>query len=361
MPTTYQYVLEVPPPGRDVSEEGWEDIIPAHIEALRSAPRLLNRRTIDLGRRAATFRLDWTRLIHSYRRHFRVMQEIDGFRQQPKGMPAYLDILRKFPQRGTRITIEITVSGRAKRNELPHERTAAVESFLHDVFLIMNIAAPASCNFYISSLKSKDVARPVELSLSNVSFDITLLNGRAGKWPAPMIIEVSKVADWVFAVRKGVSQVPQSRMEKVLFALLHLAKTDISPTVIVWLFYALETLFDTRPGENRRSMQERAKLLLLPNEKEAAILGRNLRELYEYRSKLVHGGLEVIHPMHNEQLDARVDDKYREFARVSEFGFALVLVSVQAVIKRGWLEPQFAEVLGGVPLNIPSDTVAPKP
>jgi len=352
MPTAHQYFLEVQPPGRNVSDHGWEEIIPAHIEALQTAPALLNRRVIDLDTRVATFKLDWTHLIRSYRHHLSAMREIDEFRQRPRGMPAFIDVLRKFPQRRARISVEITLSGRRKKNELPHGRTAAVESFLHDVFLIMNIAAPASCNFYLSSLKSKDIERSVEVSLSDVYFDIALLNTRDSTWPAPTIIDIAKVVEWVFAVRRGVSQIPQSRMEKVLFALLHIAKTDISPTVIVWLFYALETLFDTRPGENRRSIQERAKLLLQPNEKEAAILRKDLRELYEYRSKLVHGGLEIIHPMHNEGLDTRVNDKYREFARVSHFGFALILASVQAVIKKGWREPQFAEVLRGEPLDI---------
>lgn len=350
MSTTSHYVFEVPTPGADIVDDDWERTIPAHIEALQAAPSLLNHRTIDFDKRRATFTLEWSQLIRSYQRHFSVMREIEAFRQRPRGEKAYVDVLHKFPRKRPRITIELTLSGRKSKDEGPHGYSAAVESFLHDVFLIMNIAAPGSCNFYLASLRSKDEKHRkqlAEVSLSQFNFELALRNRRDGKWPAPKMLDVRQVVDWVFAVRRGVTQVPQSRMEKVLFALLHIAKTDVSPVVVVWLFYALETLFDTRPGENRRALLERAKLLLSPNERDAAVLGKNLRGLYEYRSKLVHGGLEIIHPMHHEGLDRRVWEKYLELAKVAEFGFALVLVSVQAIIEKGWREPRFAEVLSG--------------
>ena len=122
---------------------------------------------------------------------------------------------------------------------------------------------------------------------------------------------------------------------------------QLSPTIVIWLFYALETLFDTKAGENFRILTERMQLLLSPNEKETKILRRNLRAMYDLRSSFVHGGLEIAHPMHNEALDRDVDEKYARISNVSEFGFGLVLNAVQAVIEKDWRWPQFKEVLYG--------------
>jgi hypothetical protein len=61
---------------------------------------------------------------------------------------------------------------------------------------------------------------------------------------------------------------------------MHLAKTDLSLNTIIWLFYALETLYDTQPGENRRALITRIGLVLSPDDKQRAYLKKELRDLY---------------------------------------------------------------------------------
>jgi hypothetical protein len=128
-----------------------------------------------------------------------------------------------------------------------------------------------------------------------------------------------------------------------------MAKADISPMSIIWIFYALEALFDTKVGENFRALLSRAQILLNLETEELGIFRKKLRALYDLRSALVHGGMDVIHPMHNESLDDSVDESIVTLMNVTDFGFQIVLASIQQVIKNGWREPNFTEVLADSP------------
>ena len=64
-------------------------------------------------------------------------------------------------------------------------------------------------------------------------------------------------------------------------------------------------------------------------------LKRKLDDLYEYRSGLVHGGLEVYHPLQFEVLDPWVEKKYHRLMDVIDFGFAILLITLQTIIAKG--------------------------
>lgn len=229
-----------------------------------------------------------------------------------------------------------------------------VESFIYDVFLIMNISSPGCCSFHSARMRSRSDSKrshytDSSFALSDYSFDLATLDGYAGKWPRPRTLPVSHVIDWYRRTRVDTSQVPNNRMEKVPFALMHLAREEVSVNTVVWLFYALETFFDTRPGDNFRALVNRIGLWLSPNDHQRGLLKRNLRELYELRSSFVHGGRDVIHPLHNEAADQRVEKQYQELMETTEFGFAVLLASVQEAVLRGWTALTFTETVTGVP------------
>ena len=348
MSTTFEFIFELPGVGRGITDDGWEEIDAAHIEYWKAASSLLGTRTFDYRGHSVTLEVDWRPILRRHQRHYRVMQQL----YEAAGTPAAYDIAQKFSRTRVKVPAKLTTTFERGRIDEWQHYSLVFESFLYDTFLMMNIAAPGSCNFYNAALRLKPSRRSTEISLSEFYFDIAYLNGRQGKWPSPKMIPLETLSQWFFAVRSGVLQIPQNRMEKVLFALLHIAKMDMSPMIVIWLFYALETLFDTKAGENFRVLTERVQLLLSPNEKEAKRLRKNLRAMYDLRSGIVHGGLEVAHPMHNEQLDPVVDEKYARLSAVSEFGFGLLLRAIQMVIEKNWRWPQFDEVMRGNPVTL---------
>ena len=143
------------------------------------------------------------------------------------------------------------------------------------------------------------------------------------------------VRDWVRAHRSKLTQVATQRIEKALFALYHMCKEDSSPGAIIWAFYGLETLFETKTGESLGILTERATLLLELGQKHLRSLKKGLRGLYDTRSAFVHGGLEVYHPMGNEALEKKVDEVRWRLMEETEFGFSLLLARIQKVIALG--------------------------
>jgi hypothetical protein len=147
---------------------------------------------------------------------------------------------------------------------------------------------------------------------------------------------------WFRHHRSGLSQVPTNAMEKVIFALLHMAKhNELTPTVIVWLCYALETLFDAPMSYNKAAVLNRSSALLDCNDSQKRILKKHYSRLYNIRSSLVHTGMNIVHPMHIEALDDKVYDEYEKWTRSFNFGLRLLLVFVQKIIENGWAQPKF--------------------
>lgn len=344
-PTTLSYVLLVNPM-RSISDDHWDEIEANHIHAWREATVLLKSWTYSFDRQAVSVSVDWqpvfNRVSQMYQWHVNLHAAI-ARRVEP-------DL--RFPHRPVAVKVGAEIDPEDVESE--HIARHVTESFIYDVFLMMNLASAGPCNFYHARLRERLVRRPMRninsnFGLSEYGFDLANLDGYEGKWPAPRTLPLSRVIDWYKRVRVGASQIPSNRMEKVLFALMHIARTDVSVNTVVWLFYALETFFDTRPGENFRTLVSRIELLLSPTDHQKASLRKNLRALYELRSSFVHGGRDVIHPLHNEAVDSRVNDQYRELMTTTEFGFAVLLASVQEAVFRGWTELTFAESVSGAP------------
>ena len=93
------------------------------------------------------------------------------------------------------------------------------------------------------------------------------------------MLPLEQILGWYRSVRNTTLQIPSNPMERVLYALLHMSKLEASPAAVIWLFYALESLLQTRSGENFNSLVGRLCLLLNANDKNAAILRKKIRSL----------------------------------------------------------------------------------
>jgi hypothetical protein len=328
--------LIVPQSGRSISDKAWQTIEPAHIGLWKAAVILLGERKLIYDKTNYAVAIDWTPTLRRHERHYSAMRYIENNRQRELN-----DRLERadFPRRSSKN--EIRVSPKSHK----HNLSSVVTSAIYDIFLIMNIAGPGCCDFHRASL----LRAPYEtdVSLSNIHFESALQVYLDHGWPTSRVLELGKVISWFNSVRQGTSQVPQNPMERVLFALLHMSKIDTSPMTVIWLFYAFESLLQTRAGENFSSIVRRLCLLLEANKPQSDILKKKMRALYDIRSAIVHGGFEVAHPMHDEVLDKRVEDSFGRLLDATDYGHAILLSSIQKTIENGWRFPRFDEVVGG--------------
>lgn len=350
MAKKFTYSFEVPGYGRSASDDGWETLEPAHIDVWRAAIELLGTRIVALPNWTATIKVDWRPILRKHQQHYKTMKRLHG-PSKAKSEKELRTILEGFPRRiaRLRLTTELATLNDDSRYGEVHLARNATQSFIHDFFLILNISAPGCCEFYRSKLVQDSDSS--DLSLSNVHFELAQLGSREPNYPEIKILPLADTLKWFDAIRQGNHQLPQNQMEKALFALLHISKLDIDPMITIWIFYALESLLQTKAGENFSSLIHRIVLLLNFDDKQAALLRKKLRSLYDIRSGIVHGGFEVSHPMHSEVLDKQVEQGFHRVSDATDYGLTLLLALIQSTIMRGWKYPTFSERMHGVSID----------
>lgn len=247
--------------------------------------------------------------------------------------------LEPFPS-DLEVPIKVIMNGENDLLNLEWYPIFFVDNYLYDLFLILNLALPGSADFMnlrIQSDASKETTSPTRLS----PYYFHAAHAKKEDWPSLSEIKVSTIETWYSLVRKNISQIPQSPLERALFSTLHVCRSDGRPEDIIWIFHALESLLQTRVGENFSALVERLTLILSPDAKQESVMRKKLREMYNHRSSFVHGGLDIIHPMHNEVIDPRAGDAYSSTVELSEYGIKLLLACFQHFAKNGWLNVNF--------------------
>jgi hypothetical protein len=245
---------------------------------------------------------------------------------------------RRLYHQKTSLLAQVQISGQNLLANAGRYAGFFVETYLYDLFLILNLALPGSADFFNVIVPGGDY-RPERLGLS--AFYWWPTSRAKDQWPPVHAIDLKVVAAWFYGVRRGFAQVPESSVERAMFAILHMCRSGGRPEDIIWLFYAFESLFQTRAGENFSALLERLELVLQPNSEQDKQLRKQLRAMYDFRSSFVHGGFNVIHPMHHEGMDKRVDDSYGRIIDLSEYGLKILLACLQRYVQEGWREVRY--------------------
>ncbi|WP_162911328.1 HEPN domain-containing protein [Shinella zoogloeoides] len=329
---------------RTISDDFWETIDPAHICAWKAATKILQNRTFILEDDNIDISVNWMPVIDRISAHYKVTSDL----YRPENKDRLSEVVQGFSTEIVSVEFSASSNLNFDKNKTFNRLYHFIEYYLYDVFLVMNIASPSSANFYSTYIFDKNISSPKNMSLSTGLFETSLMESLDGKWPEIKFIDLELVSNWYHSVRSELKLIPSSKVEKMLFSLLFLASSPVSPTNVVWIFYALEALFDCKVGENFRILVSRIELLLKPTANESSYLRKRMREIYDLRSSFVHGGLEIVHPMENEIIDKSIDSSYMRLMRATDFGFQIILASVQAIISEGWREPIFQETLSGI-------------
>jgi len=197
--------LAVPNSGRSISENAWQTIEPAHINVWRSAVTLLGERRVVHRETNYAVSIDWRPALRRHERTYSAMRYVErNVRRELNSRFARAN----FPLRPSRNKVSV-----APENDRI-DSSSIVASAIHDIFLIMNIAAPGCCDFYKASLVGARFEQDV--SLANVHFEAALQLYLDNGWPTSRVLELDRVISWFETIRQGPSQIPQNPMERVL-------------------------------------------------------------------------------------------------------------------------------------------------
>lgn len=332
----YNYILKVKSLGRNFETPGETDSDNLDIDYWRSAQKKLSRKTYVVGEAIVDVDIDLSSVPKRLKHNARVSHDIRKATGDERSQ-----LWDDFE------TGELELPCRISTASSQHHSDEVLKYHLYDFFLIMNLASPGSCDFYSAKIVNSE--EEFQIPLSSYHFEFAFTESCEGKWPNVSNHSFNETIDWYDGARSDFSQIPDSKVEKVLFAILHLARGEVSPVQVIYIFFALETLFETKPGQNLTSLVDRIAQLLECTDSEKAKLKKWLRGLYNLRSSFVHGGLQVGHPMYSMSLDNRVQKQFDDHLNLIDNGFAVLLSSVQKIISLGWHDVTFFEKMVGIP------------
>lgn len=171
---------------------------------------------------------------------------------------------------------------------------AYAELFFHDVYLLLNLASPATFGGTISMTGG-------ELRVRELTFD-----PRVFAYAAPLgTLPLEDVTRWYDGLHLGTTQLATDSVAIALVQLLHLARgPECEEESILRLAVAADALSQQAP-----------------------------RRLFELREEIARGRTPVIHPMHDDALDPRVEDATREWIEVADAAAHHVIGALQERVK----------------------------
>jgi hypothetical protein len=338
MITTYK--LRLNSFGRDHSDHG--DVLDkGHADIWQVATAHLHtvRRSSQKG--VVEFRTDWSAVAKYFQLHYEVFVESPP---TSKG-PAYSRAIRQRLQRLKAVTPEIlTVECQSTRVV----GTDDVLSYIQDVFLILNVAAPGSLNLRDCVLIGREKRLDTRLELSSEVFESAWIDSVRSEFPGVHALPLESVVTWFEALDLGARQIAENGVAKALYCLLHLGRDwEFEPTALLWISHALEALYGVPNALSFNFLRDRITLFLDPPVNERKRFAKSLREFYDLRNAFVHGGMSTPRPFASELIDPRLNDFFTTQMDARDFGARLVLASVQQMVARNFKQLQFEERLRG--------------
>lgn len=180
---------------------------------------------------------------------------------------------------------------------------AFVELFFHDAFLACNLAVPGSFSAIVSTTNADYRVR--ELTLHAQIFELGAIAAARDGGPPIRPLPLLDAVQWLDTLDLGAQQLATTGIAQALFHLLHLARTPgDDPLSLIRITQALEALGTPMP---------------------AAVLA--------VRDAIAYGSAPVVHPMHDELLDPRIDEAV-DWIEAVDVASAILVATLQTRVRR---------------------------
>lgn len=305
--------LQIKPYERS-SENRKFDCDEADVHLLWEAAGLLGERAYACDNGSVRVRLDWSPLIVWRRRDAERNENIDlddeaTWDAASEELPS-VDATVRF------------IDDREQGHEL--DAHSYIELFLHESFLMLNVAVPGS--FGGRMRWSEDGFRSRDVFLDARVFETAWATAATHDWPRIEPLSLSQVMAWYDALGIGTQQVATTSTARALFHLLYLARgEEEDATSMVRLALALEAMFDARAS----FLAPRIESLL----GRTASLPEQLRRFVDDRDAIVLGTAPVAHPMYDDSLDPRADDASFDFTETVDFASRVIVGALQQQVR----------------------------
>ncbi|HBK69451.1 MAG TPA: hypothetical protein DDZ91_12470 [Firmicutes bacterium] len=160
------------------------------------------------------------------------------------------------------------------------------------------------------------------------------------EWPLFRSLTIAETWLWLMKLKGYCAGLSTNSVERAVCAFSHLS-TDY-PQDLFWAVMGLEALYDTKAVGVMHQVRERAQILLgtFPNH-----VNKLFNEMYTYRSKLIHGDLDLS-PVCADLFCG--DESLKEYKKSLYTAIGVLTASLQELVIRKWSTLEFkTEAISG--------------
>ncbi|MDQ0090328.1 hypothetical protein J2T12_003742 [Paenibacillus anaericanus] len=328
----YRLVLKKLPFG--ITNSGKNQKLSIHM-ILNDIQSNLGRFELNRNNMSIHLNLDWSKAISDIEKNMEknffideLYTEFEKYKDKYESINDFFNERAKEIPKGTEVVIVATVS---KVDIVELDQT--IKNFVYHLFLVLNLSYPGFINYYNARLLSPKNSE--ELTLCNDEFEECWSNEN---WPIIKYIPINTVCNWYNKYNLWNKFISETRLDKCLFSLLHFCEEiKISPSKIVWLAHALESIYEIPQSAILHSLKDRISIVLFENyEEERSKISKRINEFYQYRSNFVHGNLTIYTPS-EELINSDIHKEYlNQLFQTENFAFRILVATLQKMIIEDW-------------------------
>ncbi|QKX06222.1 hypothetical protein HN014_15325 [Aquimarina sp. TRL1] len=221
-------------------------------------------------------------------------------------------------------------------------------SFVDVLFLCLNLSFPGSMSIRTSVTFHKEFKDEINLHSGYLESSFQVCD-KLGGWPEIRIIPLKYVVEWYNSLNIGLKIKAENDIERTLFSLLYFCNDNHSgfnPTLTVWIIQSLESFFGIKSNDSIIKTLKSRLFLHLGTTLQPKIVNKKINDFYNYRSKFVHGDMEILKYGTDKFLrDDLIDEYYLRLIELCDFGATLIISCLQKMIINDSKKIEFRETI----------------
>jgi hypothetical protein len=247
----------------------------------------------------------------------------------------------QFPSAGLKGCEDLIVS-----IEVPYEEEENAESSLPDIILkrisdlliIANLCHPGTIELKESEIMQNGILKEYSHLPEMDGFPIQLAVEFASQIAWPKIYTLDLIGAWNWHLKRGnfleLEGFENDPISRALNAFSRLFETPTMDATIqlVWAMVGIEALYVREQTYVKRQVREKVAIALGQN----PIFNEEFGKAYAFRSRFIHGSQDFPGFYHLGDAGVEIEKYYKDQERTVSFAIAILVASLQEIIKGNW-------------------------
>jgi hypothetical protein len=286
-------------------------------------------------------------IIREYGVH---LVEIAHVKRINRTIRKHLQPHRMYEYRILTLSIKVPFS-----NSSPADRALIRDYILEEVFrliLCINIARPGAIEIWSCAvIQDGEIIQPVAFP----RIDCAVLRSAVElseviNWPNLRNIKLTVAWNWSNKHKNYFDGLDNTSMGRAISALSRLLEptSEDEAVKLLWAMIGIETLYVKGKTAITEQVREKVQILL----GEQTTYKKKIMQMYDFRSRFIHGDLDFPGLYMNWEIHTEVEKYSKDLLEAVSMAVAILIASLQEIIRRDWSGIDFTRVANNKPKQI---------